>query len=274
MFRWFGIVMAVLLLSGCGVKFAYNNLDLITPWYLDDYIELNSEQRQIFDQRLQQLHVWHRDQELPQYQQTLSDLHQHLYEAELDPQRIGSAILQFRGHWDTLIQQATPAIIELSRTLSDTQVSALFGELEERNQKRLKRADTPAEHKRDSLELVEKWMGQLTKQQRAWVEDFAQNNPDLTQKTVAAHRAFQAQLSEQLAQRSTEGFESALTELLSDALGQSSAGQTLERLRKQQLEARVELFVQLWRSASDNQKRKVRSRVQGYIDDIEAMMKG
>ena len=270
--RWLGVILLALLLSGCGAKFAYNNLSLISPWYVDDYIDLTESQQPIFDRHLQRLHQWHRESELPQYRQLFSDLHQHLQQAELDPQLLRIKISRLRGHWNTLIQQSSPAIIELSATLSEKQRLDFFEALEERNQKRLQRADTPAEHKQESVERIEKWMGSLTKQQRQWVESFAVENPDLTQETVAAHRAFQAQLAALLAQSSAPDFPSKLRLLLSDALGSSAEGERLNTLREQQLDSRVGLFLRLWSSASDNQKRKVRSRLKGYIDDIDDLM--
>ncbi len=272
--RWFGVLLAALLLSGCGAKFAYNNLNLITPWYVDDYIDLNEQQQVIFDRHLDELHRWHRQTELPEYRQLFTDLHQHLQQPQLDPQLLRTKITQLRGHWDALIQQASPAVIELSATLTDTQREEFFAALEERNQKRLKRADTPEEHKRESIERIEKWMGPLSKQQRTWVESFAAENPDLTGETVAAHRAFQAQLSNLMSQSTMASFPSRIGALLADALGGSEEGQRLNRLRQQQLNARVELFQTLWSSATDNQKRKVRSRLKGYIDDIDDLLEG
>ena len=272
--RWFGLLLAALLLSGCGPKFAYNNLSLITPWYVDDYIDLTEQQQVIFDRHLENLHSWHRQTELPEYRRLFSDLHQHLQQSELDPQLLRIKIIKLRGHWDALIQQASPAVIELSTTLTDAQREALFAALEERNQKRLKRADTPAEHKQESVERIEKWMEPLSKQQRIWAEKFATENPDLTVETVAAHRAFQEQLSDLMSQSMMASFPSRVGVLLADALGRSNEGQVLNALREQQLEARVELFQKLWSSATDNQKRKVRSRLKGYIDDIDDLLEG
>ena len=272
--RRFGLLLAALLLSGCGAKFAYNNLSLITPWYVDDYIDLTEQQQVIFDRHLENLHSWHRQTEWPEYRRLFSDLHQHLHRPELDPQLLRTKITKLRGHWDALIQQASPAVIELSATLTDAQREAFFAALEERNQKRLERADTPVEHKQESLERIEKWMGPLSKQQRTWVERFAAENPDLTEETVAAHRAFQAQLSKLMSQSTMASFPSRVGALLADALGGSQEGQELNRLREQQLNARVELFQKLWVSATDNQKRKVRSRLKGYIDDIDDLLEG
>lgn len=272
--RFIALMLVTLLLSGCGAKFAYNNLGLISPWYVDDYIELNPSQQEIFDRRLQELHAWHRNTELPQYRALFAELYGHLQQDSLEPQILRKTVAQLRGHWQALIRQATPAVEELGRTLTGEQREVLFVALEERNQKRLDRADTPQEHREETLERIDKWMGPLTKQQREWVEQFATSNPDLSVETVAAHRAFQSELSDLMADPSSASFSSSLKQLLADALGGSPAGRELNLLREQQLEARVELFQRLWASASENQKRKIRSRLLGYIEDIDDLISG
>ena len=274
MLRWIALLCATLVLGGCGAKFAYKNLNLITPWYVDDYIDLTAEQQLLFDQRLEELHRWHRNTELPQYRQLFSEIHQHLQGSKIDAEFLKQRIAQLRGHWSALIQASTPAILELSPTLSDKQREQFMGALEARNQRRLERADTPQEHKAETIEDIEKWMGPLSKQQRGLVEAYALANPDLTSETVAAHRAFQARLAELLKQTASPTYAQKMRALLADALGGTPEGERLNALRSAQLEARVALFVALWDSASDNQKRKARSRLQGYIDDIDDLIAG
>lgn len=55
------------LLSGCGVKLAYNNLDRIIPWVADDYIEFDDIQEEYFRAELASVLYWHRISELPEY---------------------------------------------------------------------------------------------------------------------------------------------------------------------------------------------------------------
>ena len=43
------IVLTILLLvsvTGCSSKFAYNNLDWLVYWYVDDYIEFSDQQEE------------------------------------------------------------------------------------------------------------------------------------------------------------------------------------------------------------------------------------
>ena len=53
------IVLTVILLSGCGPRFYYNQLDWLIPSFLSDYISLNSEQKSLLKAQLQKQIEWH-----------------------------------------------------------------------------------------------------------------------------------------------------------------------------------------------------------------------
>ena len=38
-----------ILLTGCSSKFAYNNIDWLMYWYIDDYVELDKSQKSLLD---------------------------------------------------------------------------------------------------------------------------------------------------------------------------------------------------------------------------------
>lgn len=260
-----------LLLSGCGTQFAYNNLTLITPWYVDDYIDLDRQQKAVFKGHLKTLHEWHRSSELPIYREILLEIQTELASDDLDTQAISQQLLKLRTRWEAIILKSTPAIIEISQSLTDEQRTSFFQALEERNEKRLAEMESAEEHSKESVERIEKWMGALNPEQVDLVQTYAQAHPDLTESTVAAHRAFQAELSQLMGQSIMADYPARLGILLSGALD-SPEGQTLTRMREQQLQARLELFSELWARASDPQKQRVQKKLQGYIRDIEKLI--
>lgn len=64
-------ILSALLLASCVGSFAYNRLDWLIPWYVDDYVDLSREQRQSLRDQLLPLLQWHRNEELVRYQQLL-----------------------------------------------------------------------------------------------------------------------------------------------------------------------------------------------------------
>ena len=72
MSRWFkhiAVVLTVALaLGACSrVGLAYRNLDVIIPWTLSDYLDMNGEQKSWLDERLKEHLSWHCTTQLPGY---------------------------------------------------------------------------------------------------------------------------------------------------------------------------------------------------------------
>jgi hypothetical protein len=74
-----GAAMLVIGLQGCGaLRLAYNQSPLATYWYLDDYLDFNASQRPLVKAALDDIHLWHRQTQLPLYIETLEKLQQQM----------------------------------------------------------------------------------------------------------------------------------------------------------------------------------------------------
>ena len=265
------LLAAIMLLSGCGAKFVYNNLSMITPWYVDDFVDLSRDQEKQYQDHLKVIHQWHRQHELPEYQRLLTELLAHLENDQLDGAFLSDHLLALRQRWQVLIDQAAPAICEMAKSLDDQQVADMMAALEDANQERLKEKDTPSEHTKDVVKGIKRWMGTLSKEQTALVETFADTHPDRSEITVAAHRAFQQQLGEALVNRSNDDFGTTFNALIANPLA-SPEGEVLIDARMAAMEDRITLYQALWQGASDTQRDKVKRRLNDVIEDIEALM--
>lgn len=262
------LICMCLLLSGCGMQFAYNNARFMTSWYLKDFIDLSRQQKSTFKAELAQLHDWHRENELPIYRDTLVHIRAQLSDASLDPDSLQGHIALMRQRWDAIVTQATPAMVELSETITPEQVQGLLLAMEARSQKRLSDAASADDHAGDTVAGIEKWMGALNPAQRTMALNFAAQHPDITVQTVAAHRAFQSQLARLLAEPPSAA---RLASLLANALD-TPQGTQLAALRQARLDGRVHLMTDLWAGADERQKRRVIKRLGNYIDDMDALI--
>ncbi len=69
------VVFLSFLLSSCSsVQLAYNQVDFLLKWWLDDYIDLTTEQSLMYDQSIHLLVKKHRQEELPKALQQLKQL--------------------------------------------------------------------------------------------------------------------------------------------------------------------------------------------------------
>jgi hypothetical protein len=106
-----------LVLAGCNrVGLAYRNLDVIIPWTLSDYLEMNAGQKSWFNDTLKEHLAWHCTTQLPGYLDWLDRLQQ-----MVDTNQVTDAALQTRT------AEAKQAIAESARAITPSAVELLQG---------------------------------------------------------------------------------------------------------------------------------------------------
>lgn len=134
--RWLktGLICSLLWLSACSsTTFVYNRLDFIVPWYVDDYVDLDSAQREQLDELLVPFLAWHRQQELPRYIQLLQDV-QIALDQPLSPQQVAVSYAGVEQAWLRLQDESLAWMLALGEGLRDEQMDEFLEELQERQQ--------------------------------------------------------------------------------------------------------------------------------------------
>lgn len=176
--RYSLIFFSVLILAGCTKTFFYNNLDWFVREYLDDYVTLNEEQENLLQERLVSLSEWHKTEELPRYIVHLKE-----WEA-IKKSDVTLSYLQLnrdriREHYERIVTKAAPDMFSLSLQLSEQQQREFLLNLQKDYKKRnAKYADKTEEEVREIIfdnteEWVNEWIGDLSKQQQAYVTQFS-----------------------------------------------------------------------------------------------------
>lgn len=117
-------VAALLLAGGCSVKGVYNNADRLARWSVSDYLDMDSAQRDYFDQEFAVFMYWHRTTQLPAYAGTLEEL-EAVTRDGTDAAEIQSLLDDMFGWWEAIEEQGLPMATELMLSLSDAQVERL-----------------------------------------------------------------------------------------------------------------------------------------------------
>ena len=166
----FILTLAVSSMSCSVVKTAYNNAPALIAWRLDDYFDFSAAQKAKLKPALQELHAWHRKNELPRYVSLLDEIHvdlSHDMSAQTACQRIAS----IKSNIQPLQTQITPIIVDVAATLSDKQLQHFEKKLEKRNQEWKEEwwQETIAEQREVRLEksqdFAEKVYGDLNEKQ-------------------------------------------------------------------------------------------------------------
>jgi hypothetical protein len=85
-------------MQGCStVRLAYNQAPLVMDWYLNDYVDFNAAQKPALKTALEQVHVWHRQTQLPAYIDSLQKMQRQIAEP-LTPARVCDFYEEIQEH--------------------------------------------------------------------------------------------------------------------------------------------------------------------------------
>ena len=282
--RWspiIGTLMLLLALTGCGTtRLAYNNAPSLSFWWLDTYLDFDSEQALRMRADLQTAHVWHRKDELPLVAAELANLKARALQ-NATPEQTCKLAADVQARVSAPLERLVPTIAAIAPSLSDAQLLHLEREFEKRN--RSWREDyldgTPQEridHRlKQAAERTESFYGRLRPEQISWLRgqivasDYdasvqyreilrRQQDALLTLRQVRASKSTPAQA------------QAALMALLERSFASPDASyrQYMARILQQGCSVMTELH----NGMSPPQRAKLLDTLQSYDDDLRALM--
>jgi hypothetical protein len=267
----------VLLASGCAVRFVYNQLDWLVPWYLDDYIALEGPQKQLFESRLDAYLQWHRREQLPLYAEFLEDVAGRAKRG-LKPSDIATIQRRTEELAQAMVIQLQPDMIELFAMASDKQVEKLFRKFAEDDARfRKEYLEVSAREQRrqrakEALLYVERWTGSLRKEQRKMIDDWSQSYELMAEELLETRTAWQQEFRRILDMRQDRpAYEAAFKQLLANpTFGRSDA---LQQKYDRNEQAVIALYLQLDHSLSPDQRTRMVKKLRSYADDFRHLAK-
>lgn len=215
------LITITLALGACSrVGLAYRNLDVIIPWTLSDYLDMNGEQKGWFNERLKEHLSWHCTTQLPGYLDWLDRL-----QAMVETNQVTDAALQARTEEakQAIAQTAreiTPSAIELLQGLNDQQVAEMNDAFAKDQRKRQDEYLKPSldQQIKERGERMDKrlndWLGPLTTTQQQRVMTWSTALGDQNQQWIANRAHWQKQFSAAVAQRQSAEFPQRIETLL------------------------------------------------------------
>ena len=166
-------------LAACSLAgFGYDIAPRLAVRYADDYLHLNTRQEAKALELFRERKTIHQQDELPQYAVFMMDLERRLQRG-LTHDDFNHAFERVNQLWDVAVERTVPAIATILADLDDDQLEALeesLADSEERYRERIRDHD-PEERREERFEDIEEWTGDLSEEQRAFVEErFAQLN--------------------------------------------------------------------------------------------------
>jgi hypothetical protein len=276
-----GLVLAALfglLLAGCStsVRLGYNQADTLVNWFLSDYVDLDPHQRDLFDQKFRTLQAWHRREQLPQYARLLRETRQRAQDG-LTREDVLWVMERSRTQIEVLVRQGASDAAEVMVTLTPDQLTTLEQSFVRANRKFVREwavSGSIDEQKRVRAERlvvqVERFTGRLSKDQSTRIAALSDALPMTTDQRYVDRQRRQRELIATLRSgRSRNELAAWLRDWAPNwERGRSEAYAQASRVSAEQ---RAQIYAEIDRMLTPAQRTRAITRLQGYIDDFEAL---
>lgn len=214
------ILCVLLSTGGCAVQWVYNQLDWLIPWYVRDYLDLNSDQKAWLKTRVGAHLDWHRRTQLPQYAALLKDLVRQLENNSLTEAEIGRITEQINGLGQQIVVAAAPDVLQLFKGADDKQLAKLYQKIEHDN-KEFKETyvdvDSTAQNELELKQMssfLKKWLGGLSSEQKDLLAKWAQKWQPLNALLYKEQLRWQADFRACLTLRASNQFDGCMNKLI------------------------------------------------------------
>ncbi|UVM71093.1 DUF6279 family lipoprotein [Pseudomonas alvandae] len=277
MSRWLvrtAMFIALLLtLTACSrVGLAYRNLDLIIPWTLNDYLEINGQQKDWFDDRLKEHLSWHCTTQLPGYLDWLDRLKTMVQTNQVTDEALQQRTREAKAAIAETAREITPSAIELLQGLSNEQVADMDAAFVKDQRKRQREYLKPTleQQIKERAERMEKrlddWIGPINDAQRQRMMAWSTALGDQNQQWIANRAHWQNQFSEAVAQRHSPDFPKRIEQLLVNRESLWTPAYR-EAYNKTEAQARS-LLVDLMANSTPAQRERLLQKIDGVKKDF------
>ncbi|MBU2877363.1 MULTISPECIES: DUF6279 family lipoprotein [Alteromonadaceae] len=268
---------AVLLLTGCTSKFAYNNIDWLLYWYVDDYVDLDKSQKQMLDAKVEKWLLWHRQDELLRYRQHLEDLKTDIQNGVLSSQQWLTHFDRGSAHWKRFRGEISPELSELSLHLNDQQIDDMFAALEKDNLKQEKKRNKMSKQQRieDSIEntqeQIKEWLGKLSNPQKVLISEYVSDFKPTFEYWMSYRREIQnVTKTLMLSRHQVDDYASKLNQLMQNP-DQFKSSEYLQANEYNRIKY-ANLLNALNMTLTEKQKKHMKNKLNDLIEDIDDLI--
>lgn len=270
------VVLFSFLLSACSSTFVYNNIDWLLYWYVDDYIDLSSDQEAALDERIASWQSWHRSTELEKYQTQLKTLRAQLKSGILNEEQWLSEFDEAQQHLSRFRTKIAPELAGIAQKLSTEQVEGLLYSWHKKRQERQsefeKRTELERLIRREKrlVETIEDNIGKLSEQQIELIKQYVPMVLSITNEQTLYQTRLQNVLRGIFANRDNLDFKQQLIGLISNPDQYKTASYQARLDQNTHLYARM--LAELNRTFTEKQKLKLDATLEDWINLLEDLI--
>jgi hypothetical protein len=263
---------AAWVLSGCAaMRLAYDNADAFVRWRAGNYLDLQGEQAQDLEQRIQAFHHWHRSDALPQYEKLALEAARRL-DAGLSPGDLVWGYDSLKAQASIGLREAATRIAPLLDRLDPSQLAHIERGFAEDNRRfareflRGNEKERRARRVKRTVERLEDWVGRLSEPQMVRVRQFAERAAQADELRDRERRRLQAALLDIVRRREAQA---RLADLAGDwERGRDPGYAAAAEANRRELYA---MLLDLDRMLTPRQRAHAVARLKTFADDFRAL---
>jgi hypothetical protein len=283
--RMLFLIAFMALLSACStIRFTYNHGDTLLYWWLNAYLDLDSDQSDWVKKDIDDLFQWHRTTQLRDYAGLLTKMQRQLGDGSVTQEELLSDYRDVKARTELLAYKALPELADLAMSIKPDQIAQMekkFAKNNEDFRKKFMSGSVEDQHKarfKKAMEQLELWFGSFSRDQEAALRKASDARP-LDNEIWLQERVLRQKKIIALLQRihrdklSKEQTMSAIHDMLRDFFDRMDAPD-----RKAFFDAYVDntskFIVTAIRLTTPDQKAHAQKRMQGWINDFNALASG
>jgi len=275
------LIALMVVVAGCSsLRVAYNHGDTLLYWWIDKYVDLNSDQKISVKDDIRDLFRWHRKTQLLDYVQVLKNGQRQLA-GNPSAADLAADYEDIKNRTRMLLTKALPELADLARSLEPNQIATLEKQFASNNddfRKKNMKGDREAQQKfryKKSMEQFELWFGSFSAEQEAIIRRASDARPLDNQIWLDERRRRQQSILALVQRVQREKLSKEATMPLIKTVIDENFNRQLDSPHKAFLEASeqasIQLILTVVKIATPEQKAHAQKRMQGWIDDFNSL---
>lgn len=275
------LIALMALMAACStIRFSYNHGDTLLYWWLDAYVDFEGDQSDWVKRDIRELFQWHRKTQLQDYAALLGKFQRQLAGNPTQADLV-NAYKDIRSRTEVLAYRAVPDMATLALSLTPDQIHQMEQRFEKKNNEYRRKFVSGSVEKRNearfdkSMEQFKLWFGDFSREQEATLRRASDARPldnniwleeriDRQRKILALARKIQAE------KPSKEQAATMITALIREFFGRMDAPER-KAFYDSYTNATTNYILTAIRMATPQQKAHAHKRMQGWIDDFNAL---
>ena len=283
--RMLMLIALMVLVAGCSaIRFTYNHGDTLLYWWLNAYLDLDSDQSDWVKKDIDNLLQWHRSTQLRDYAGLLSKMQRQLGDGSVTQDELLSDYRDIKARTELLAFKALPQLADLAMSIKPDQIAQMekkFAKNNDKFRKDFMSGSVEDQHNarfKKAMEQLNLWFGSFSRDQEAQLRKASDarplDNEIWLQERVSRQKKIVALLQRIHQEKmNKEQTMSAIHGLLRDFFDRMDAPE-----RKQFFDAYIDntskFILTAIRITTPEQKAHAQKRMQGWIDDFNALSQG